>query len=73
MFAKCPVFLEKSMKNRIYLPSIKKHEQELRIAKELAEKLLNYQERGELSEPFCEAFLKRMALRYGGGFKLPGF
>ena len=51
----------------------KKHEQELRIAKELAEKLMNYQERGELSDPFREAFLTRMALRYGGEFKLPGF
>ena len=65
MFAKCPVFLEKSVKNRDLFANPKKHEQELRIAKELAEKLLNYQERGELSEPFCEAFLKRMALRYG--------
>ena len=57
----------------LYLANPNRDKRELVLAKELAEKMIEAYERGELAPEVKEAFLTRVALRYGAEFTMPGF
>ena len=57
----------------LYLANPNRDKQELILAKELAEKMIEAYETGALSNETREAFLTRVALRYGSEFTVPGF
>ncbi len=57
----------------LYLANPNRDKQELMLAKELAEKMIEAYEAGALSPEIKEAFLTRVALRYGAEFTVPGF
>ncbi|MBO7542786.1 ATP-dependent DNA helicase RecG [bacterium] len=57
----------------LYLANPNRDRNELSLAKELAEKLIEAYDKGDLAPDIREAFLTRVALRYGEEFTMPGF